>query len=670
MLRTHALALVLALSLVHTACAGGGATTTTKKDPVAAKPAAKPDATPEPAKPDNGSRQAWAKTMRSNADFMAFSKEIAGERYSKFAIDVGTGQIYFFDVKVYPLHQQFVFAQIYKQKWTRQGQARFAKNYGSTKPEFILGYLVHHLVPKVWTMSLPVGDQATAKHIETAFAKLKDTFVHFDKLKFRPDSTAQETMAKGLPKSIPVVTNDGLYKASEYTAFNPGRAVGTLRIIPAGKTFADVAFNRDDIVILPEALTDITPVAGIISETFSTPLAHVNLRAIAWNIPNVGLKGAAATYKALAGKKVLLEATHKGHTLREATKDEIRKALVARMTPKVVVIPNADLTVKDLRPLTKISYLDARVFGSKTANLGSVATSKLAGVQVPDGFGIPIAHYAAHLKKAKLDKRIKKLLANKKFRADAAYRKAELEKLRAAIQKAKIDKKLLKDVVAKVEAMAGGKGVFVRSSTNAEDLAGFNGAGLYDTVPNVMGADAMADAIRKVWASVWNLGAFEERELFGVPHDKVYGAILVQTAVDPTSAGVLVTKHPNNPSERYTYTINAKSGLGLRVVGGKKVPETVLYDYKTDGLRVLSRSDETTKLVADPKGGVKSVPIDKPGEPVLSDTLARNLGQAARRVEQLFHGLWRKSLPLDVEWLFEGDTLHIVQVRPYVEPKK
>ena len=45
--------------------------------------------------------------------------------------------------------------------------------------------------------------------------------------------------------------------------------------------------------------------------------------------------------------------------------------------------------------------------------------------------------------------------------------------------------------------------MFVRSSTNSEDLPGFNGAGLYDTLPNVVGKKAIGEALKGVWASVW-----------------------------------------------------------------------------------------------------------------------------------------------------------------------
>src|SRR5690606_23946097 len=123
----------------------------------------------------------------------------------------------------------------------------------------------------------------------------------------------------------------------------------------------------------------------------------------------------------------------------------------------------------------------------------------------------------------------------------------------------------------------------------------------------------------------------------------------------------LVTVHPTDPAET-VYTINAKSGLGLRVVAGKKVPETILYDYKNHGMRVLSRSDEETMLVFDGKGGVREVPNPHKGKPVLTNQRILTLGKAARRLTKVFP----PDRPLDIEWLFAGDDLYIVQSRPYV----
>src|SRR5690606_33300532 len=125
----------------------------------------------------------------------------------------------------------------------------------------------------------------------------------------------------------------------------------------------------------------------------------------------------------------------------------------------------------------------------------------------PEGFGVPFYYYVQHLRRSGLDARVDALLREPRFRAEAAWRKAALEELRAAIQAAPLEPATLDAIYKRVRLRLGGRGVFVRSSTNAEDLPGFNGAGLYDTVANVVGKRALGEAIKKVWASVWTLRA-------------------------------------------------------------------------------------------------------------------------------------------------------------------
>ena len=609
-------------------------------------------------------RRMWISKLENEDQFLAYSKELGGERFTKFVVDLKTDAVYYFDVDVYPIHKDFIFKELYKTERTKEANRRFDKNYGPNKTEFMMCYLIHHLAADRWTMAFWEGDIVTAAHVTRAFARMQATFFGGAKVMYRPDSTYQEKVALQLA-GIPTITNDQLYKSSAYQVFNPGTAVGKLRIVPAGADFEDLTFATDEIVILPESLPDITPVAGIISETFSTPLAHVSLRARAWGIPNVGQKGAVATWEDLSGQVVWFEATSKGMTMRPASVDEIAARDAAKQALRAVVLPEADLTATDLRGLDALRAKDITAYGSKAANLGEIVHGKLPGFQVPPGFGVPIRYYDAHMKASGLDQRVTAMLADAKFRSDAAYRKAELTKLRAAIVAAPLDPAFATMLAARLGELTAGdpaRGVFVRSSTNAEDLPGFNGAGLYDTVANVKGADAVGKALKEVWASVWNLRAYEERELFQIDHTRVYGATLIQIGVDATAAGVLVTIHPTDPSDKVTYTINAKSGLGLRVVEGKKVPESLLYDSHNHGLRVLSRSDEDTMLVFDGHGGVREVPNPRKGQPILTNKRAITLGTAASRIKTLFP----QGKPLDIEWLFVDDDLYIVQARPYV----
>ena len=622
-------------------------------------------------------RPTWIPKITNDEDFAAYSRVVGGERFTKIVVDLKTNATYYVDADLYPLHKDFIFAELLKTPRTPDAVRELDKNYGKDKPSFLMLYLVHHEQADLWTLAFWDGDKATVAHLRLAYERVKATFHLAAKVKFRPASDEQEAVAKQAPE-IPSITNDQVYKAAGYQPFHLGRAIGKLRIVGAGEKAESLTFAPEEIVILPEPLTDITKVAGIVSQTFSTPLSHVNLRAAAWDIPNVGLKGAAKTYAALGGKDVVFEATATSASIRLATKAEVDAERAAKKALATVAVPRADLTATELRPLDGLHATDATGYGSKTANLGQVVSAKLAGVSVPAGFGVPIAYYAAHVRSAGLEASIDTMLADPKFKGSLEERKTRLAKLRETIVKAPIDPTFVSKLGVALKALsatgAGGDAgaqagdggaseapVFVRSSTNAEDLKGFSGAGLYDTVPNVRGEVAVAEAVKRVWASVWNLAAFEERELYGIDHKKVYGAVLVQIGVDATAAGVLVTAHPTNPDEKNVLTINAKSGLGIRVVDGKKVPEILLYNVFNKALRVVSRSDEDTMLVFDPAGGVREVPNPQKGKPVLTTARVQRLADAAQKIRTVFPS----DTPLDIEWLFRGEDVLIVQARPY-----
>ena len=285
-------------------------------------------------------------------------------------------------------------------------------------------------------------------------------------------------------------------------------------------------------------------------------------------------------------------------------------------------------------------------------------------LNIPDGFGIPFSYYLTHIKQHKIDAQMAAMLSNPQFTQDVAWRKTSLDALRQAITNAPIASDEFKKIVTQWRTQLNGSGVFARSSTNADDLKGFNGAGIYDSVPNIKDTAALEAAIKQVWASVWNLRAVEERTHFGIPHNQVYPAVLIQTAVNATAAGVLLTTDIWS-HQADTYTINAKWGLGMRVVEGQKVAEQILFDISNDGTRVISRSDETTMLVVNEKGGMLEKPAPK-GEAILTEKRAKMLGIAAKRATRIF----KNSEVLDIEWVLEikdgKDVFWLVQARPYI----
>ncbi|HKY04095.1 MAG TPA: PEP/pyruvate-binding domain-containing protein, partial [Blastocatellia bacterium] len=295
------------------------------------------------------------------------------------------------------------------------------------------------------------------------------------------------------------------------------------------------------------------------------------------------------------------------------------------------------------------------------ANLGEMAAARLARIIVPRGFTIPFHYYQRFIVRNKLEERIASAVEEDRFVHDPVYRKRRLAEIREWIQAGHHDETFKQAVLQKFHGEYGGKGVFVRSSTNAEDLPNFSGAGLYTTVPNVRTDEQLLEAIKTVWASIWNYEAYEARESFGMNHFGVYPAVLVQEGINADSAGVAITADPFDKEGKAAVYINAKRGLGIKVVEGRRVPEQVIYRPRAGTIQVLTRSDEDTMLAFDERGGVKEVKVEE-HRAVLTDEMVRRLARAALAIERVFGGRDQ-----DIEWLYKDGTLYIVQSRPYIE---
>jgi hypothetical protein len=609
-----------------------------------------------------GEHRAWVKAVPAVETWKRYSRTVASDEFGKCIIDVKSNDIYFIDVNLFNIHADFVLGVLLKQPWTAANVREYNKNYERVKPRFILCYITHHLKIDKWSFSFWEGDKIGPDDVVRVKKRLDQAFFMKD-LPFRPDSPMQQTVAADVKKrGVPTITNDEIYKAATFQAFNKGRTVGRLRIVPIGTPYESMQFERTDIALLQESYPDITPVAGIIATQFSTPLSHVNLRATAWKIPNAGDKKAREKFGKLDGKVVYYEVTDTTITVREATAAEIKELENKIFNAKTVRLPEADTRSGHFSMLTRIRAKDVLRFGTKTSNLGEIVTANLEHVRVPAGFGVPFFYYVQHMTKNGLDKKVEAVLADPKFKTEAAWRKTALEELRKAIAEAPIDPETLDMVYKRVRIKLGGRGVFVRSSSNSEDLPGFNGAGLYDSVGNVVGRQALGTALKKVWASLWNLRAVEERSAFGVDHRQAFMAVLIQVGVNATAAGVLVTKNLWDPGDDKSFTINSKWGLGERVVQGQKLPEQIIFDPTNDGTKIISRADDPVMLVFDENGGMKELPVPAGAGVILTEERAKKLSTMVRKLMPVFtHGQ-----PLDVEWVLEGDDVWIVQARPYV----
>src|SRR5262249_1465373 len=156
--------------------------------------------------------------------------------------------------------------------------------------------------------------------------------------------------------------------------------------------------------------------------------------------------------------------------------------------------------------------------GAKASQLALVEKA-LPGV-VPEAFTLPFHAYARFLEVNGFDKRIAAMLAAPEFKADPERRKRDLEALRAAMEAGTVPPDGLGPLLARIKERLPPGLVRLRSSTNAEDLPGFNGAGLYRSARvDPAKVDEVEKGLKQVWASVWLWGAFEERNYYRIGHD-------------------------------------------------------------------------------------------------------------------------------------------------------
>jgi phosphoenolpyruvate synthase/pyruvate phosphate dikinase len=232
--------------------------------------------------------------------------------------------------------------------------------------------------------------------------------------------------------------------------------------------------------------------------------------------------------------------------------------------------------------------------------------------------------------------------------------------LRAKIQKGEFDPELRREILERVKREFPGKGLFVRSSSNSEDLPKFSGAGLYSTVPNVRGENELIEAIKTVWASLWNFEAYEFRERANVDHSKIFMAVLLQEGINSESSGVMISTDPFDKENSGAIYISAKRGLGIKVVEGQRIAEQIIFQPRTNAIKVLTRSAEDSLLTFDEQGGVKEVPITG-DRVVLTDDVIKRLVKAATDIKRVFG-----SNDQDIEWAYMRGEIYIVQSRPYI----
>ena len=596
--------------------------------------------------------------IKSRAEFDSISRSYDADTpyplpHVLFVIDrKDKNRIYYVNTKRYTFHKDFVNGNYLS---LERGQEFFENNYIKANRRFILGTLAYQTPIKRWTFEFWEGDQIPSDLIKLTADVISQSF--FEPVAFKPNSLRQEEQSASLQGLRRVMQSD-ISKEQDYQPLNVTRGIGRIHIIE--KLDDHVEIGSNEILILNDVPVTLPPVAGIITTKPSTPLSHINLLAKSWGVPNAYIRNAQEVFKQYDGWWVTFETKRDTYSIKRADNkalDEYQKGLLNRLD---MMKTHFDLNQTKIAGLTEQRAGSVIAYGAKSANLGEVMKSQLSGIIVPNGFTIPFYYYDQFIKENKLDNVIYDLLEDKRFVHDPAYRRERLAELRERIKQGKMNEELRAEVLRRVHAEFAGKGLFVRSSTNSEDLPNFNGAGLYTTVPNVKGDEEMVEAIKTVWSSIWNFEAYEARERAGIDHTKVFMGVLIQEGINSESSGVMITTDPYDKDDRDAIYISAKRGLGIKVVEGKKIAEQIVYHTRGNSVQVLTRSDEDSLLTFDENGGVKEIPIT--GErAVLTDEVIRRLVRAADQIKRVFGGRDQ-----DIEWAYMKGQIYIVQSRPYI----
>ncbi|MGH3568025.1 MAG: PEP/pyruvate-binding domain-containing protein [Pseudonocardia sp.] len=284
--------------------------------------------------------------------------------------------------------------------------------------------------------------------------------------------------------------------------------------------------------------------------------------------------------------------------------------------------------------------------GGKAANLGELRTG---GFAVPGGFCVTTPAYARVAEAAGLGDLIR-----------TAGDPAQLAgRARAAMLAEPMPADIADAVRAAYLDLGDDVPVAVRSSATAEDLPTASFAGQQDTFLNVVGAEALLDAVRRCWASLWTDRAVSYRTTAGIDHGAVALAVVVQRMVDASVAGVAFTADPVT-GRRTSTVIDASPGLGEAVVSGAVNPDHIVVDGA--GVIVEHRLGDKRLVIRARSGGgtseVSGAPLDA-DQPCLPDAAIRELVALGRRVEAHF------GAPQDIEWaLDDAGVLWLTQSRP------
>ena len=292
--------------------------------------------------------------------------------------------------------------------------------------------------------------------------------------------------------------------------------------------------------------------------------------------------------------------------------------------------------MKYVYPLRRIHEEEHLQVGGKFVALARMATN---GIRVPDALCIGADAYRAYLAATGLAAHLQM----------EVYRKNETDmrweelwdtslRIRNRFSTTFIPTDLRELLVSEISKTFPDRSVAVRSSALGEDSSGASFAGMHDSFLNIQGVDAVLDAIRLVWASLWSDRALLYRRDLNLDVMESAMPVVVQEMVVGERSGVAFGK---NPMDEAQAVIEAVFGLNEGLVDGAVEPHRWILDRSSGRILDYRSATETDT-----------------GESPLAEADVRRVFDLVRRLESIF------GSPQDVEWTIKGDALYALQSRP------
>lgn len=606
------------------------------------------------------SAQRFTPSLLNYEAYKAFKGKPLSDKFSniesvKVIYDLRKQKMYYFNSSLILLHYDFVTNYL---GYTADLDVFNNENYSNTEKDrdFLLGNLNHIKGTEKWIFELAASDHMPIPLIELFFNLAKNSTFIGDKLKFYLNNPEMMNWYQEKKFNIPCVKSDYIFGEIKYQEVVRGSNIGILKKYKV-KELETIKPSSDEIIIL-DGTPDILPnVRGIIVNELQTPLSHLVLLGKNRKIPIMAYTDIEKdnNLKKLLSKKVELKIQVDTFFIKETTKKIPIKSIKKK---KKLIIDNS---VTELVNLSQIPKKGLNYIGSKAQNMAYlIAISREIPFKTPeDAYAIPFYFYMKHIQKKSISPLITALLAFPK-KDSTVWINQQLKKIRDAIKKEAIDPELISKLnIAFKNAKF--KNFRFRSSTNAEDLDDFNGAGLYDSKTGILGDSikTFEKAIKQVWASVWNEASYNERELFGIDQQNIAMGVLVHRSfADELANGVIITKNlfrSNFPG----ITVNVQKGENsvVKPEKGEICEQFVAYHFNSGKDELDFDIDYTSNSNLNNN------------EPLLSRKEMSNIFNVSRKIEEKMYRHWRKNQfhPVDIEFKIVGEKrdLYIKQVRPF-----